>query len=80
MTGTREEPAAYDAVRAKQIFDTKCSECHALELVEKKPPGSEDAARALVARMVDEGLVAKEDELAQIARHLIETYATKSKP
>ena len=80
MTGKREEPAAYDAAQAKRLFETKCSECHETTLVEKKPPDSEDAARALVARMVEEGLMAKEDELAQIARHLTETYAKKSKP
>ena len=45
MTGKREEPSAYDAVQAKRLFETKCSECHKLTLVEKKPPDSEDAAR-----------------------------------
>ena len=78
MTGQREEPSAYDAVQAKRLFETKCSECHKLTLVEKKPPDSEDAARALVARMVEEGLVAKEDELAQIARHLTESYVKEN--
>jgi len=80
LTGKREEPSTYDAVQAKRLFETKCSECHKLTQVEKKPPDSEDAARALVTRMVEEGLAAKEDELAQIARYLAETYAKKSKP
>lgn len=80
MTGSRAEPSAYDALQAKQLFEKKCSQCHKLTLVEKKPPDSEDAARALVARMVEEGLTAKEDELAQIARYLAETYAKKAQP
>lgn len=79
MTGKREEPSAYDAVKAKRLFETKCSECHKTTQVEKKPPSSEAAARALVARMVEEGLTAKEDELALIARYLTDTYA-KPKP
>lgn len=78
MTNKREEPTAYDAGQAKQLFETKCSECHKPNLVDKKPPVSEDAARALVAQMVEEGLTAKEDELAQIARYLAETYGRKS--
>ena len=80
MTGAREESSTYNAVQAKRLFETKCSECHKTTLVEKKPPSSEAAARALVARMVEEGLTAKEDELSQIARYLAETYAKKSKP
>jgi rubredoxin/mono/diheme cytochrome c family protein len=80
MTGNREEPPAYDAAQAKRLFETKCSECHKTTLVEKKPPKSEAEARALVARMVEEGLTAKEDELALIARYLADTYAKKSRP
>ena len=80
MTAAREESSTYNAVQAKQLFETKCSECHKTTLVEKKPPNSEAAARELVARMVEEGLTAKEDELSQIARYLAETYAKKSKP
>jgi len=67
-------------VKAKRLFETKCSECHKTTQVEKKPPNSEAAARALVARMVEEGLTAKEDELALIARYLAETYGAKPKP
>lgn len=48
--------------------------------VEKKPPSSEADARALVARMVEEGLTTKEDELALIASYLADTYAKKPKP
>jgi mono/diheme cytochrome c family protein len=80
LTGKREEPSAYDAAQAKRLFEAKCSECHKTTLVEKKPPNSEAEARALVARMVEEGLTAKEDELALIARYLADTYAKRSKP
>jgi rubredoxin/mono/diheme cytochrome c family protein len=80
MTGKREEPSAYDAAQAKRLFETKCSECHKTTLVEKQPPKSEAEARALVARMVEEGLTAKEDELALIARYLADTYAKRPRP
>lgn len=72
------EAAPYDAAQAKQLFETKCSECHATDEVDKKPPDSEDAARDLVKRMVEEGLTADEKELGQIVRHLIETYVKKA--
>ena len=58
----------------KQIFESKCSQCHDLSLVADVPPGSADDAGELVSRMVDEGLEATEGELAQIVRHLTETY------
>ncbi|MGI6420002.1 MAG: FAD-dependent oxidoreductase [Thermoguttaceae bacterium] len=75
MAGGGVEPAAYDAAEAKRLFETRCSECHKLTLVESNPPDSADAARGLVVRMVDEGLTASEDELALIVRYLTETYA-----
>lgn len=75
MAGQGGQEAAYDPARAKGIFETKCSECHKTALVEQNPPASAEAARALVARMVEEGLTAAEDELDQIARYVAETYA-----
>ena len=69
------EAAAYDPSTAKRLFQTKCSQCHQTTLVEQAPPASEQAARELVARMVEEGLSATPDELMQIAQYLIETHA-----
>jgi mono/diheme cytochrome c family protein len=67
--------AAYDPAAAKQLFEAKCSQCHQTGLVAAAPPGSEEEARNLVARMVQEGLEATEAELTQIVRYLTESYA-----
>ena len=48
-----EDAAPHDVVQAKQLFETKCSECRATSEVNKAPPDSEDAAHDLVKRMVD---------------------------
>jgi rubredoxin/mono/diheme cytochrome c family protein len=68
------QAAAYDAPAARQLFESKCSQCHAVDEVDKAPPDSADAARELVAWMVDEGLEASEAELAQLVQYLTETY------
>ncbi|MBC8872205.1 MAG: rubredoxin [Planctomycetes bacterium] len=69
------ETAAYNPAAAKQLFESKCSQCHANTLVSESPPRSEEKARQLVASMVEEGLEATRDELAQIVRYLTETHA-----
>lgn len=69
------ETAAYNPAAAKQLFESKCSQCHESTLVSESPPGSEEKARQLVASMVEEGLEATQDELAQIVRYLTETHA-----
>jgi mono/diheme cytochrome c family protein len=71
-------PTSYDPAAAKQLFETKCSQCHKTTLVEGAPPDNEDEARELVAGMVEEGLEATEDELAQIVRYLVESHAKAS--
>jgi mono/diheme cytochrome c family protein len=68
------EATAYNPDAAKQLFESKCSECHDSTLVSDSPPGSEDEARELVASMVEEGMEATRDELAQISRYLTETH------
>ncbi len=75
-----DELAPYDAALAKPLFETKCSECHATDEVDKTPPDSEDAARDLVTRMVQEGMTADAKELAQIVRYLTETYVKTTNP
>ena len=67
--------AAYDPAAAKQLFEAKCSQCHQDGMVANAPPGSEEEARNLVVRMVEEGLEATEEELTQIVRYLTESYA-----
>jgi mono/diheme cytochrome c family protein len=72
------EPTTYNPSEAKQLFLNKCSQCHKLNVVDESPPGSEKEARELVSRMVDEGLEATEEELAQIVKYLAESYAHAS--
>lgn len=72
-------PVAYDPARAGELFESKCSQCHRTRLVETFTLESEADARALVARMVEEGLTATQDELSQIILHLTAEYATASK-
>ena len=74
-----EEAAAFDPAKAKQLFETKCSQCHPPTLVEMRAPKTEADVRTLVARMVGEGLSATEAELEQIIGHLTATYAEPSK-
>jgi hypothetical protein len=65
-------------VAARQLFEAKCSQCHKTTVVELAPPGSESEARQLVAMMVDEGLEATEEELAQLVRYLTDSFAKRS--
>jgi mono/diheme cytochrome c family protein len=80
ITAGGEQPSSYDREVARQLFETKCSECHETTLVEEDPPDSEAGAQDLVTRMVEEGLTASEEELSQIVRYLVETYVKKSGP
>jgi mono/diheme cytochrome c family protein len=66
------EPTAYDRAAAEALFENKCEQCHEATLVEDSPPADEGEARALVLWMVEEGLEATEDELAQIVKYLSE--------
>jgi mono/diheme cytochrome c family protein len=67
----------FDLNLAKQTFEATCTQCHSLKNVERKPPGSVDEAKALVARMVDNGLEAEQGELEQVVFYLVKTYSTK---
>ena len=69
--------APFDRVRAQQLVQKKCTECHGLENIENSPPDSMAGSKALVARMVGEGFTANDDEIKLIVRYLTEKYATR---
>ncbi len=70
----------YDSEAARSLFETRCSQCHSPVMVETKPPGSDEEAKALVMRMVRNGLSSTEEELVQIIRYLRETYVEQGPP
>ena len=80
LKNIRPDPGApFDRVRARQLVQKKCTECHSLEKIDNSPPGSLAGSKALVARMVDEGFTASDEEIKLIVRFLTEKYA-KQKP
>jgi cytochrome c2 len=66
-----------DAAAAKAAFERICASCHELGDVEEAPPRDAAAVRALVARMVDNGLEASAAELHLVEEHLRRTYVEK---
>ncbi len=72
---TDEVAVAPDPAEAEQVFEATCSGCHEISDVAAAPPGSAEEARALVARMVENGLEAPPDDLERIVFHLTRTYA-----
>lgn len=65
----------FDLVASKELYETICTQCHALGNVEKNPPANEEEASALVDRMVDNGLEVNDDEFEHIVFYLTKTYA-----
>ena len=74
------DEASYDPAQAKKTFEEKCSQCHKANLVQHAPPASEAEARDLVTRMVENGLEATSNEIAQIVKYLTETVSAESAP
>ncbi len=76
----------FDAAAAQKLISEKCTQCHELDELEKKPPKTKKAVDALLSRMVDNGLECEDKELKLIALHLRKTYvkggddAQKPKP
>lgn len=68
-------PDSYDVAAAEGLFETKCSQCHSLGLVEDSKLASEEDAVGLVTRMVSNGLTADDAELGQIMAYLTDRYA-----
>jgi len=67
-------PQAYDAARARELFESKCSLCHELAQVENATLTSEEHVRETITRMVSYGLTASEEELALIVRYVTDQY------
>lgn len=73
-TPQRHAPGTFDSERARQLFRSRCSQCHSSQFVEGVKLKSEEEVRQLVARMVSNGATGTEEELASIIRYLTETY------
>ncbi len=69
--------AAIDPEQARQLYETRCALCRPLAVVDAAPPQSDAEARALVSRMVSNGMPATEEELVQIIDHLNRTFVTE---
>ena len=75
-----EQDSAYDATKARIVFEETCSQCHSFTQVVNAPPKSKGEAIALVQRMVGNGLAASDEDLNTVIRYLTETYANASMP
>ena len=65
---------AYNPEAAKALFSELCSQCHDLSEVDNAPPASKEDTRALIARMIENGLYIEEDQIQIVTRYLNETY------
>ena len=58
----------------KPLFETKCSDCHALDEVTKHKWKNTAEAKAVLRRMAENGLEATQSEFELLNRYLIEVY------
>lgn len=65
---------AFDEEVARRTFEEICTQCHSTKNIERRPPTSAEEARALVARMVENGLDARQEDLEQVVSYLAKTY------
>ncbi len=70
-------PAPVDPEQARQLYETRCALCHPLTVVEAAPPTSDAETRALVSRMVSNGMPATEEELVQLIDHLNRAFVNR---
>jgi mono/diheme cytochrome c family protein len=70
----REAAQAVSPAAAKDLFKRKCSACHRLSNITDSPPTTELESRDLVKRMVSNGMLASEEELAALVDYLTRTY------
>jgi hypothetical protein len=66
--------AMVDLAAARNTFERVCSECHKASDVDKSPPATMDEINRLVGRMVDNGLDADEQKLAEVRAYLANRY------
>ncbi len=62
----------FDAQKARQLFESKCSQCHLAKLPDQSMVKTADDVRELITRMVTNGLSASDDELRTITRYIIQ--------
>ena len=74
MTLPESATATVDLAKARKVFEATCSQCHKSEAIEKSPPATADDARNLVARMINNGLKASQEDLQQTLFYIIKTY------
>jgi len=60
----------FDVVAAREVFESKCSQCHSPDLALDKSFESADEVQQTVTRMVSNGLEASMSEFEQIVRFL----------
>jgi mono/diheme cytochrome c family protein len=75
----RDAARAFNPVAAQDLFVKKCSACHSLKKVSDAPPTTELEARDLVRRMVDNGMLASEQELDALVDSLVTKYVKGSR-
>jgi mono/diheme cytochrome c family protein len=74
MTLPESATATMDLAKARKVFEATCSQCHKSEAIEKSPPATADDARHLLARMINNGLKASQEDLQQTLFYIIKTY------
>jgi mono/diheme cytochrome c family protein len=71
-------PPPPDPKVAKATFARVCSQCHELSDVDDAPPKSEAAVGKLLARMIENGMTAKQGELRVVKYYLLNHYVKKT--
>jgi len=71
------DQSTYNPIEAKDLFESKCSECHNASRIEKFPPKSVEGTRSLLARMINQGLVATPDELTLLEQYIVDIFLKK---
>ena len=76
-TGEQAKQAAHATLTpgaCKPTYEKLCAQCHQLSDVDKSPPRDIAAARALIGRMVDNGLQASPEDIEAVQFYLTATY------
>ncbi len=76
-TVTSQPAVAFDPAAGKALFEKTCSQCHAVNNIEKNPPADAQAATELLDRMFDNGLDVTEEEFEQLVVYITETYGRR---